>query len=55
MLTMCVCVCDTQLDSVNGETMTAVVVNHDDGLRPATVIVDRYNRIGYDGSITVHR
>ncbi|XP_076464688.1 uncharacterized protein LOC143296550 [Babylonia areolata] len=44
-----------QLDSVNRESMTAVVVNRDDGLHPATIIVDRYNRIANDGGITVHR
>ncbi|KAL8590298.1 hypothetical protein ACOMHN_006414 [Nucella lapillus] len=44
-----------QLDSVNRDSMTAVVVNRDDGLHPSTIIVDRYNRIGYDGGITVHR
>ena len=44
-----------QLDSVNGETLTAVVVNRDNGLHPATIIVDRYNRMGYDNSVTVHR
>ncbi|KAK7104885.1 uncharacterized protein [Littorina saxatilis] len=43
------------LDSVNAGTVTAVVVNHDDGLHPATIIVDRYNRRGYDAPVTVHR
>ncbi|KAK7481137.1 hypothetical protein BaRGS_00027570 [Batillaria attramentaria] len=44
-----------QLDAVAEGTVTAVVVNHDDGLHPSTIIVDRYNRITYDNSVTVHR
>ena len=40
---------------MTGETLTAVVVNRDNGLHPATIIVDRYNRIGYDNSISLHR
>lgn len=44
-----------QLNSVNGESVTAVVVNQDDGLHPATIIVDRYNRLTYDPTAALLR
>lgn len=44
-----------QLDAVSGGTVTAVVVNHDDGLHPATIIMDRYDRMSYEHAAAFHR
>ncbi|XP_025105076.1 uncharacterized protein LOC112570712 [Pomacea canaliculata] len=44
-----------RLDAVSGGTVTAVVVNHDDGLHPATIIMDRYDRMSYEHAAAFHR